>query len=90
MRLGTSKDALARLRWKEHVDDWNTVVLTIRHHGAPNDEKRINGARITGLGATFFEVDRETRIPYHRILRIERGSSVVYERRPSTPSSKSP
>lgn len=90
MRRGTAKDALARLRWKEEIEDWSKVLVTIRHHGAPNDEKVLAGDRITALGTSFLEIDRKTQIPYHRIQRIERDRNVVYERRPSTPSSKKP
>ena len=80
MRRGTAKDALAALRWKEHVEDWSRVRVLIRHHGAPGDEKTLKGDRITGLGSSFFEVDSETSIPYHRILRIEHEGEVVYQR----------
>jgi uncharacterized protein (UPF0248 family) len=90
VRRGTAKDALSRLRWKEKLTDWSMVTLTIRHHGAPNDEKRIVGSRITALGASFFEIDHETQIPYHRILRIDASGRSIYERRLSTPSSKNP
>jgi len=84
VRVGTAKDVLARLRWKDHVEDWSTVQLTIRHHGAPNDEKLLSGTRITALGTSFFEIDAETQIPYHRILRIERNSEPVYVRAASS------
>lgn len=80
MRSGTAKDALARLKWKEQVPDWTKVFVTIRHHGAPNDRKSVSGDRITGLGTSFFELDGETHIPYHRILRIEWDLKPVYER----------
>lgn len=84
VRLGTAKDVLARLRWKDHVEDWSTVLVTIRHHGAPGDEKRISGSRISNLGTSFFEIDAETQIPYHRILRIERSGQPVYVRAASS------
>ena len=84
MRTGTAKDALAQLKWKDHVEDWSAVSVTIRHHGAPGDVKRIRGDRITDLMTSFFEVDAETEIPYHRILRIERDGVTVYERRVSS------
>ncbi|HLE47120.1 MAG TPA: RNA repair domain-containing protein [Candidatus Thermoplasmatota archaeon] len=54
--------------------------LVIRHRGAPQDEKAVVGSPITDLGASFFEVDAETRIPYHRIQRIYHRGAVVYER----------
>ena len=87
MRTGTAKDVLARLRWKDHVEDWSTVLITIRHHGAPDDEKQVSGSRVTGLGTSFFEVDAETSIPYHRIQRIEWDGTVVYQRGSSSGTS---
>lgn len=86
MRKGTPKDALERLKWKERLEDWSAVRVVIRHRGAPGDEKTIPGDQITGLGTSFFEVDGETQIPYHRILRVHRGSELVYERRASSAS----
>ncbi|MBI2078873.1 MAG: DUF504 domain-containing protein [Euryarchaeota archaeon] len=80
MRRGTAKDVLARLRWKERLEDWSDVRVVILHRGAPNDEKAVAGSSITGLGASFFEVDGETQIPYHRIRRIHRGDALLYER----------
>ena len=86
VRSGTAKDALARLRWKDHVTDWANVEVTLRHYGAPHDEKMVIGSRITNLGTSFFEIDAETQIPYHRILRIDYRGRPVYERK--SPSSR--
>lgn len=84
MRKGTAKDALARLRWSRPKPDWSQVEVTIRHHGAPRDEKTIIGSAITALGSSFFEVDAETSIPYHRVKRITVGGQIVYERSSSS------
>ncbi|HLE47558.1 MAG TPA: RNA repair domain-containing protein [Candidatus Thermoplasmatota archaeon] len=86
MRRGTAKDALARLRWKDDVGRWSEVRIIIRHRGAPRDEKPVSGSALTRLGTSFFEVDGETQIPYHRILRIYRGDELVYDR--GSPSEK--
>lgn len=80
MRRGTAKDALARLRHAPGEPAWETLLVVIRHHGAPSDERTIPGARITDLGTSFFEVDRETRIPYHRVRRIMAGGELRYDR----------
>lgn len=80
MRRGTAKDTLARLRHAPGQPAWASVRVVVRHRGAPADEKHIAGHRITGLGASFIEVDGETSIPYHRILRIEAGGALVYAR----------
>jgi len=80
MRRGSAKDALEGLKWKDRIDDWSRVEVVIRHRGAPRDRKSIAGERITSLGASFFEVDGETQVPYHRILVVAYRGDVVYER----------
>jgi uncharacterized protein (UPF0248 family) len=89
MRRGTAKDALAQVRWKDGAPDWSGIDVVIRHHGAPGDRKTVAGRRITGLGRSFFEVDAETQIPYHRILKVVRGPTVLYERGASPAGSSS-
>lgn len=80
MRAGTAKDALLKVRWKDGRPDWSDVTVVIRHNGAPGNQRFIAGSRITATGASFFEVDGETQVPYHRILQIERGADVLYAR----------
>lgn len=80
MRRGTAKDALVRHRWSGNASDWVGLRLVIRHRGAPGDELEIDGRRLTHLGPSFFELDGETSIPYHRILRIYASGSLVYDR----------
>jgi uncharacterized protein len=62
------------------------VEVTYVHRGAPGDAKIVRADDITNLGRSFFtrrERGRETSIPYHRVLRIERRGATVWERRPA-------
>lgn len=78
------REALNKLKWDEHALD--DALVWYRHRGAPNDVMCAKGADITRIGASFFHVRNErgwepTMIPYHRVLRIERGGALVWERR---------
>jgi uncharacterized protein (UPF0248 family) len=84
MRKGTTKD----MRWNEPPESWPRLRLIVRHRGAPGDVIFVGGARVTGLGSSFFEVDGETSIPYHRIQKIYWGDELLFERASSS-SSKS-
>jgi uncharacterized protein (UPF0248 family) len=67
------KNILNRFRWdnRENPDDY---LITYRHRGAPNDEKRVKASSIQILGKSSFtlsgENEEETTIPFHRILEI--------------------
>lgn len=87
VRRGTAKDVLSRLRHGPGEPPWESVRVTLRHRGAPGNERTVDGPRITGLGTSFFEVDGETSIPYHRVQRIEAGGRLRYERPSSSPKS---
>jgi|GEM_PF-5891515 len=53
-------------------------LVVIRHYGAPNDEKKIRGERITNVNRTGFYYKsgrEEIFIPYYRILRLELSKS---------------
>lgn len=80
---------MAQVRWKDGRPDWSGLVLVIRHHGAPGDRKSIAGERVTAMGRSFFEVDGETQIPYHRVQRILRGTEVLYDRGASSAGASS-
>lgn len=80
MRRGTARDVVAHMRHAPGEPAWDSIEIVIRHRGAPRNERGIKGARITAPGASFVEVDQETSIPYHRILRIRAGGRLRYER----------
>lgn len=76
------RDVLNKLKWCGEMRD---VRVTILHRGAPGNRKTFTEREIAGLGRSFMRVksgDLEVQIPYHRILRIEAGDRVLWERSP--------
>lgn len=84
--MPTCKDVLNELKWRHDALDEVTIVY--RHRGAPRDERAVDGSTVVDLGNSFFAVegpDGPTEVPYHRILRIERGGEAVWTRREDHP-----
>ncbi len=49
-------------------------IIVIRHRGAPNDEKKIKGSKVTKVdrrGIYYESVEGEIFIPFRRIIRLE-------------------
>lgn len=74
------RDILNKLKW--HPDfDLDEAKITIVHRGAPRDRKIIDGSNVAGIGNGFMTVktrQKEIKIPYHRILRIEITDEVLW------------
>lgn len=72
------REVLNRIKWKEEgLDD---AVVTYLHRGAPGDIVTIKGSDIVELERSFF-VTADSKIPYHRIRRIEwRGETLYLDR----------
>jgi uncharacterized protein (UPF0248 family) len=87
----TLREMLNKHKWGDEtlVD----LTLTIRHRGAPNDERTVLGSDITEVGQTGVGTgveaveDREVTedpdwIPYHRVLKVEdEHGKVLWEKR---------
>lgn len=77
-----AKRFLDELRWHPKKS-LNGVEIVYLHRGAPNDRITILAEHIIKFESSFFVVERnnmETRIPYHRIREIRRGSEVLWHR----------
>ncbi len=80
------KNVLNGLKWDQR-EKASEYVITYRHRGAPNDEKRVNASEILKLGKSYFtlptESDDEVTIPYHRILEIRntKTNTVIWKSR---------
>ncbi len=70
------RQVLNRLRWG--ADGLDDVVVTYVHRGGPHDLAYVKGEAITDLGRSFFIVG-EAQIPYHRIVKIEKGGEAVFQ-----------
>lgn len=78
-----AREELNKLRWHPKLD-LRDATVTILHRGAPGDVRTIIGDDIKELGRAFMRVlapEGEVYIPYHRILRIEAGGRVLWEKR---------
>jgi len=76
------REVLNKLKWGGEA--LQSARVTILHRGAPNDKRIIEGKDILELGRGFMRVaspEGEVEIPYHRILRIETGRHVLWEKR---------
>ncbi len=79
-----ARSLLNKLKW--HPDeDIEEAEVTIIHRGAPRDRKTIEGNDIGDIGSEFFEIklnENSVRIPYHRILKIEKDGEIIWENLP--------
>jgi len=73
------REVLNRLKWSGD-DDLEGVVISYLHRGAPGDTMSVRGEDIVELERSFF-VTADSKIPYHRIRRIEKGGEVLFEDR---------
>jgi uncharacterized protein (UPF0248 family) len=64
--------------------------LVYRHRGAPRDELTIKVSDISKIGKGWFMLaDRETQIPFHRVLLVKNVGSgeILWEKRQQDPAS---
>ncbi|MBO0888302.1 DUF504 domain-containing protein [Candidatus Bathyarchaeota archaeon] len=60
------------------------IEVVYRHRGVPNDELTIKVSTISRLGRGWFMLaDRETQIPYHRVLTVKnsRSGEILWKKR---------
>lgn len=80
------REMLNEARWR--TSDLHVYRVTFIDRGSPNDEKVIDGRLIEAIhwsGFTFsdgasMDEDGETFIPWHRVVRVARAGSVVWEK----------
>ncbi len=72
------RETLNRLKWKEGAG-LSDVVIHFVSRGEPNDEGIVAGSEIISIGTSGIETATRM-IPYHRISRIVRGGTTVFER----------
>ena len=74
MNVMFPRDVLNREKWTGNPELSGIKVWYV-HRGAPNDQKSIGGEEIIRLEHSFMVLlshEQETKIPYHRILKITR------------------
>jgi uncharacterized protein (UPF0248 family) len=78
---------------KWHRGDLRELVVTVRHRGAPGDERTVLGGEITDIrpGGLVVAVDVEVYedggvedgavfIPWHRVLKVAAPEGILWER----------
>ena len=73
-------NVLGKLKW---AGELKSCEIIIRHRGAPNDKKTIQGKNITEVKKSYFLYtnDRETFIPLHRILEINVKGKLIWKKK---------
>jgi len=69
------REVLNELKW--NGDRLGGALITYLHRGAPGDRVTIKGSDIVELERSFF-VTADSKVPYHRIRRIELEGEVLY------------
>ncbi len=80
--MPTPRDVLNELKWRH--DALDEAVVYYVHRGAPDDTRTVAGDRILELHQSWIEIpgpEGSTMIPYHRVLRIDRGDKTIWLRR---------
>ena len=70
-----SRDLLNKLKWTSSLDD---VKIYYIHRGAPDNVRVVSGKDILELGPSFFTLKSGSKIPYHRLIRIEKEGDVLW------------
>ncbi|MEM4258177.1 MAG: RNA repair domain-containing protein [Candidatus Thermoplasmatota archaeon] len=70
------RDVLNKIKWTQDIYQ---VKIWYLHRGAPGNIRSIQGTDIKAIGKSFLETS-SAMIPYHRILRIEYNSVILFDR----------
>lgn len=69
---------LNEIKWRYDLGRCKVYYI---HRGAPGDTRIIDGNAIIRMDRSFFILDEDVHIPYHRIFRIDYEGEPVYEKR---------
>ena len=73
------RDALLRYRWTDGLGLSRLEIYYVSR-GSTNDTAVVSGSEVTEIGGGSFSLG-DTIIPFHRVLRIRDGETLVFERR---------
>ena len=84
--MTNARDILNKLTWDKRFDICNYGVVFV-HRGAPHDLKVIKASAIRKVEKSFFTLEEETMIPFHRIRAIRdlRSGEDVYTKEEGVP-----
>jgi uncharacterized protein (UPF0248 family) len=78
------RDLLNNRKWSHH--DLDLCEVIVQHRGSPDGERRIYGWAIDDVGRNGLVVmdtlrpEDPTHYPYHRVLRVVKGSTTLWEK----------
>jgi len=72
-------EVLKEIWWRDDRD-FSLVKIEYIHRGAPGDVMEVPGTVVATLEKSFFVLDGDTSIPYHRIIRVDYGEKTVFLR----------
>ena len=74
------RDILNEIKWQRKYDIIQVKIWYV-HRGAPKNIKIISGTEIKSIKKTFLEIDDDTMIPHHRIMKIMYKDIVLFDRK---------
>ncbi len=75
----TAREVLNELRWREE-DHLAEASVWYRDRAAATGVRLIPGSSIVELERRYFTTASEGRLPYYKIMRIERDGVILFER----------
>ncbi|MBN1280837.1 MAG: DUF504 domain-containing protein [Candidatus Thermoplasmatota archaeon] len=70
------RDVLNKIKWTKTLQD---VEVWYLHRGAAKNMKRISGDDIITIERSFLQTPTAS-IPYHRVLKITYGKTILFDR----------
>jgi uncharacterized protein (UPF0248 family)/sugar phosphate isomerase/epimerase len=84
--MTSARDILNKLTWDKRFNINNYAIVFV-HRGAPHDLKVVKASYIKEMGKSFFLIEEDTMIPYHRIRAIRdlRSGEDIYTKNEGVP-----
>ncbi|WXG43524.1 MAG: RNA repair domain-containing protein [Promethearchaeati archaeon SRVP18_Atabeyarchaeia-1] len=84
--MTSARDILNKLTWDKRFSTQNYAVVFV-HRGAPHDLKVVKASAIREKGKSFFMIEEDTMIPYHRIRAIRdlKSGEDIYSKNEGVP-----
>ena len=70
---------LNKIKWTKEFD-LKKITIYYLHRGANDNKKIVYGIHLKSIEKSFIETNTSS-IPYHRILKIEYGNKVIFDRK---------
>jgi uncharacterized protein (UPF0248 family)/sugar phosphate isomerase/epimerase len=86
--MTNARDILNKLIWDKRFDIGNYAIVFV-HRGAPHDLKAVKASAVSKVEKSFFIMEEETMIPFHRIRAIRdlRSGDDIYTKDEGVPFS---